>query len=119
MPVVPACTIDTVCPATVSVPSRGAPPLAATENVVAPDPAVADAEVSVMKALLLDALHAHPVRVETATEAWPPASAIGRVVAETEYPQVCCCFTVNVWPPILTVPARGLPGFADSVTFTE
>lgn len=86
----PAWMIDTVWPASVSVPSRVAPALAATEKIAAPDPVFADAEVSAMKLLLLTALHAQPDNVETATDASPPPAAAFSVVADSEYPHVRC-----------------------------
>jgi hypothetical protein len=61
-----------VCPATVIVPVRCGPVLAATENCVTPLPVpLAPLEI-VIQVTLLVAVHAQPVTVVTLTEPDPP-----------------------------------------------
>jgi hypothetical protein len=67
-----ACVTVKVWPATVIVPVRGGPELAATENCTAPEPEPLAPAVMVIQLSLLAAAHAHPVAVVTLTELDPP-----------------------------------------------
>jgi hypothetical protein len=61
-----------VCPATVIVPVRCGPVLAATENCVTPLPVPLAPPEIVIHAALLVAVHAQPVAVVMLTEPGPP-----------------------------------------------
>src|SRR5262249_57369720 len=58
---VPSCVTVSVTPAMVSVPDRAEPLFAATENVTVPLSTPEAADVTVMNASLLFAVHAQPV----------------------------------------------------------
>ena len=78
------CETVTVCPATVSVPDRAAPPVfAATEYVTVPFPLPLAPDVTVMNEALLVAVHAQPEDAVTATVAVPPVFATDCVVGLT------------------------------------
>lgn len=99
-----------VCPATVIVPVRCGPVVAATVKLTVPlpfplAPAVIDIHVSGVVAV-----HAHPAGVETAmSAAFPPVAgtvcALGLIDAEHPDPWL----TVNVWFAMVSVPVRAAP----------
>lgn len=63
--------------------------------------------VTLTQEALLDADHAHPLGAVTLDELAPPAAAMLRLVGEIEnvHPTPVCV-TVNVCPPIVSVPVR-------------
>ena len=69
-----------VWPATVRVPVRTPPGLAATLNRTVPLPVPLAPDVTVIHAALLAAVQAQPVPVDTATLPIPPGVAIAAVV---------------------------------------
>jgi len=95
-----------VCPATVSVPLRSGPELAAMLKFTVPLPLPDAPDVIVRKDELLDAFHAHPAGVVTDVllelEPAPAARDIGLI----ENVQPPACVTVNVCPAIVSVPVR-------------
>jgi hypothetical protein len=70
--------------------------------------------------LLLTAVHAHPVGAVTLVEPGPPPAATDCDAGETLTLHVTPAWlTVNVWPPIVIVPARVVPlGFAAALKLT-
>ena len=105
----------TVCPATVSVPERAGPVVAATENetVPAPLPPPPDAIVSHGASLL--AVHAQPAPVATVTVRVPPAGSAEWLSGATSKVQPADCVTLKICPATLSVPARGGPDVGATV----
>jgi hypothetical protein len=74
---VPAlCVMLKVCPATVIVPVRAGPVLAATEKLTVPLPVPVAPAVMVIQASLLVAVQAQPAAAVTLVEPAPPAAAM-------------------------------------------
>lgn len=65
---------ETCCPATVNVPERAGPDVAATANATLPEPRPSAGPCSVIQLALLTAVHAHPDAVVMLTLAVPPAT---------------------------------------------
>ena len=61
---------------------------------------------------LLDAVHVHPVAVESVVVPDAPVAGTDTDVALKLYVQPDACVTVNATPPMLTVPLRAAPAFA-------
>ena len=104
-----------VWPAMVSDAERADEPvLAATEKLDVPEPVPDVPVVIVTQDTPLDAVHAQPAVVVTATEPAPPSPANDRLVGEIEYEHgVAACVTVRVEPAIVRVPVRlTVAGFA-------
>lgn len=110
-----------VWPATVRVPLRAAPVLAATVKLTVPFPLPLAPDVIVNHGTLLDAVHEHPAAVVTATGVpAPPDAPIDCDVGLIEKLHGAAAWlTVKVWPPIVTVPDRVPPVFAATFTLTE
>jgi hypothetical protein len=113
------CVTVNVCPATVRVPVRSAPGLAAIVNATLPLPLPDAPDVMVSHAALLAAVHAHPLAALTAIDvpAPPPAAAVCDVGLML-YEHDCDCVTVNVCPATVSVPVRCAPVFADALYAT-
>ena len=109
MHVGPACVTVNVCPAMVTVPVRGAAlPLMAAANATVPLPLPLAPLVTVSQdVLLLTAVHAHPDAAITLVEPVPPTARTDWLTGETEYVHGApACVTLNVCPPIVSVPVR-------------
>ena len=108
------------CPAIERVPVRAGPVLAATANATLPLPVtLPDAGLVIVIQLAFDeAVHAHALSVVIVADPFPPASGNDVTEAVTEYAQGAACVTVNVCPPIVSVPVRAAPLFAATVNET-
>jgi hypothetical protein len=104
----------TVWPAMVRVPVRGpCPPCPETVNVTLPLPVPLAALVTVTKDALLTAVHPHALGAVTVTVAVPPISPNVTDVVDRAYVHASASwFTVTVWPPMVSVPARADPVLA-------
>ena len=93
--------------ATVSVPLRALPPLAATLKLTVPAPLPLAPEVTVMNPALLTAVQLHPVAVVTARLPLPPAAEkfwlVGLMANEQAAPS---WVTVWIWEPMMRKPVR-------------
>jgi hypothetical protein len=117
----PACVTVNVWPATVSVPTRWeAFVLAAALYVRFPLPLPLPPAVIVSHGALLELVQAHPAGAATLVAPVPPAPAWACPVgASVNVHGAAVWFTVNVTPPIVTVPARGVAiTFAVALTVT-
>jgi hypothetical protein len=99
-----------VLPPIVSVPLRGeVTVLASTVNDAVPLAVPLAPAVTVIQLALLTAVHAHPVTADTVADPEPPVAAALSDDGEIEGVQGApASLTVNVWPPIVTVPLRGV-----------
>jgi hypothetical protein len=97
-----------VVPAIVNVPVRlEATVFAATLNVAEPLPDPVAPPLTVIHGALLVAVQAQPVATVTLLLPLPPAAVTDCVVGEIEGEQdAAACVTVNVAPPIVSVPVR-------------
>jgi len=116
------CVIVSARPATVTVPERSPPVLAATVKLTVASP-VPDVLLSVIHATPLDAVHAHvPCDPLIVTVPLPPAEVNDCVAALTVNVQgggAPACVSANVCPAIVTVPVRSLVAvFAATVSCT-
>jgi len=107
----------------VSVPERAAPVLAATVKPTVPLPAPDAPLVTVSHPAFALAVHVQvPAEAVTATDAAPPASPTfwlaGAIVIVHGGGGGAACETVNVCPPIVSVPVRAAPEFAATVNVT-
>jgi len=117
-PLAPDCVTVTVCPAIVSVPMRSNPVFGCRATLTAPLLEFVADDVTAMKLLLLEAVHVHAGCVVTINEAGPPPAPTVPFVVDSEYVQLCCV-TVNICPPIETVPVRARPvALAATLKFT-
>ena len=81
--------------------------LGAIVKLTEPAPEPVAPLVTVIHVAALAAVQLQPVVVVTATDPVPPAAVMVWLVGEIEYTQGdAFCVTVNVWPPIVTVPVR-------------
>jgi hypothetical protein len=105
-----ACVTVNVCPPAVMVPVRGVVvELAATLKVTAPLPEPLAPPVMVIQLALLVAFHVHPADVVTVTAPVPPSASTDWDVGEIVYVHgAAACVTVNVCPPAVMVPVRGV-----------
>ena len=85
----------TVWPATVSVPLLAPLVLAVRLNVTGAVPVLSVGDVSVIRLLLLAAVHVHALCAVTVTVAGPPSAETVTPVADSAYEQLCWV-TVNV-----------------------
>jgi hypothetical protein len=110
----------TVCPATVTVPVRGAPVLfAAAVTLTAPLPVPAAPAVIVSQFAFDAALHAHQPPVVTVIDALPPTASTVCVVGAIVYVHAAAAwFTVNGCPAIVIVPDRAASIFALALNAT-
>jgi hypothetical protein len=113
----PCCTV-TVCPATVIVPERDGPLVAAARKLTLPLPLPLAPETIVIQDALLAAVHPQPEPAVTATDASPPAAGTARVSGDTENVQPCPCTTVTFWPATVIVPDRVGPVVGAAVKVT-
>jgi hypothetical protein len=109
---VPASVIDAGCPATVIVPVRDAPLLAAAEKLTVPFPLPDAPPVIVSHGSVVVAFQAQPAAVVTLTAPGPPAAAIACAPGATEVAHEPVSVTVNIWPAIVAVPVRVAPVLA-------
>jgi hypothetical protein len=99
--------------------------LAATLNATAPLPVPVAPDVTVIHVALLTAVHAHVACVVTFTVPVPPAASTAWLVGAIVYVHAgggggaAGCVTVNVWPPIVSVPVRAAPVFAAALNVTD
>jgi len=106
-----ACVTENVCPAIVSEPLRCVPlGLAAALNATGPVPLPLAPLVTVSHdVLLLTPVHAQPARVVTVVDPVPPPAPTDWLVGLIEYVHpAAACVTVNVCPPMVSVPLRWL-----------
>jgi hypothetical protein len=104
-----SCATVTVRPATVTMPVRPGPMLAANARSTAPFPVPPAVPVIPIQPALLAAVHAHDAAAATSTRAPPPLAAAAMFSGDTANEQPVSCDTVNVCPAIITVPLRGGP----------
>jgi hypothetical protein len=110
----------TVCPATVTVPLRAAPLLAATVSATGPLPVPDAPDVTAIQAALDVAFQVQLPAVVTETEAVPPAAGTFWVGgATTKLHATPSWVTVNVCPAIVSVPVRADPVFAAALKVTD
>lgn len=83
--------------------------LAVTDMLTVPLPfPLAPLEIVSQLVLLLTAVHVQPVSVVTFVDAVPPPEMMFVVVDDRPYVQGAAPWlSVNVWPPIVSVPVRG------------
>ena len=105
-----ACVTVNARPAIVSVPVRtAASVLGATVKLADPSPEPVAPAVTVIHVALLTAVQEQPVVAVTVADPLSPAAGTDWLVGEIENAHdVEFCVTVNVWPPIVSVPVRGL-----------
>ena len=106
-----ACVTVNVWPATVSVPLRGdVLGLADALNATLPLPLPVAPPVTVNHPVsLLTPVQAHPVDAVTFVEPVAVPAAIDWLGGEMEYIHCApACVTLNVWPPMVSVPVRAL-----------
>lgn len=106
--VLAACVTVKTRPAIVSVPVRcAALVFGVTVKVAEPAPEPVEPAVTVIQATPLVAVQLQPVVVVTAADPFAPAAGTDWLVGEIENAHAdAFCVTVNVWPPIVTVPVR-------------
>ena len=105
--------------AIVRVPLRSWPVFDATRKATEPLPVPPDPEVTVTHGTLLVAAHEQVEPVDTATgEPAPPPAATDCDDGSIENEQPDDWSTVNVHPPIVTVPLRAVPEFAATFSLT-
>ncbi len=104
----PLCVTVTVCPATVSVPTRWAVDVFAVAlKVTVPLPLPLAPPLIVSQAALLAAVHVHPLAAVTAVVDEPAAEVSVGDVGDTPNVQLMpLCVTVTVWPATVSVPTR-------------
>jgi hypothetical protein len=116
--------IVNVCPATVIVPLRDAPPLAATAYLTAPAPVSPAVPVTVTQGTLDVAVHVHPGPVVTATVPVPPPAPIDRPVGASEKVHAGSTTGALAWVIVstrdatVTVPVRWAPALACTLMIT-
>jgi hypothetical protein len=114
------CVTVNVCPPIVSVPVRPGPLFAAAVKLTLPLPVPLAPAVIVNQPSLLAAVQLQPAGAVTAIAGvdGPPAAGTVRLVGLIVTAQPLLCVTVNVWPPIVSVPVRSGPVFAAAVKVT-
>jgi hypothetical protein len=113
-----------VSPAMVSVPVRAAPVFAVTLKLTAPLPLPLAPDVTLIHDALVVVVHAHPLAVETATGPPAPAvaardSLVGVIENAHAVGSTAAWLTVNVSPPMVSVPVRAAPVFAATLNATD
>ncbi len=108
-----ACVMVNVCPPALMVPVREGPAFCATLKLTLPLPERAPVWLTVIHAAFDTALQVQDeAEAVTANVPVPPGAAIvwldGDTVNEHGAGSAADCVTVNVWPAIVTVPARAL-----------
>src|SRR5262245_39312157 len=113
------CVTVKVCPATVRVPMRCAPALAAIVKATLPLPLPDAPAVTVSHGALLAAVQPQPLAALTAIVVpAPPAAAAVCDVGLMAYEQPCDWVTLNVCPATVNVPVRCAPVFAEALYAT-
>ena len=107
-----------VCPATVSVPDRGAPVWAAAEKDTVPLPLPREPPVMEIQSALLAAVHAHALPAVTPTLPVPPSPGTLALDDEREYEHPAAWVTVKVLPPAVIVAVRAGPLLAAAANLT-
>jgi hypothetical protein len=107
-----------VRPAIVALPDRGAPAFACTPSLTVPLPVPEAPSVTLIHGAPLDDVQAQPAGAVTATLVSPAAAAIVTCSGVIVKRQASPCETVNVRPPIVSVPERWGPPFAAAVNPT-
>jgi hypothetical protein len=107
----------------VSVPARAAPVLAPDVKLTVPLPVPDAPAVTVSHGTFATAVHVQvPPDAVTATDPEPPVSAtfwlVGAIAIVHGGGGGAACDTVNVCPPIVSVPLRAVPVFAATVNAT-
>ena len=129
-----ACDTVNVCPAIIMVPLREPLALADTTYATLPLPVPDPPDLTEIQVALLSARHAQPVVVETVTvPVLPPVGALA-LVGEIEYEHaaggeggvgggggslLAACVTVNVRPPIASVPVLAAPVLLATLNVTD
>lgn len=113
-------TTVNVCPATVAVPLRCGPLLAAALKLTVPLPLPAPLELSVSQGACgeMEVDQAQPAAVATAVPTPPPDAATDWEVGVMAKVQPDAWLTVKVWPATVSVPVRAGPVLAPTVKFT-
>src|SRR4051812_5831520 len=109
----------TVRPATVSVPERAGPLVAAALMFTVPLPEPLAPDAIVIHDAWLAAVHAHPEPEVTLTLELPPDEATDSVCGATVNVQPADCTTVTVCPATVSVPVLAPPVVAAAVNDTE
>jgi hypothetical protein len=106
---VPDCVTVNVRPATVNVPVRWVDTfVGSTRKATGPVPVPFTPPMIEIHETLLAAVHEHAAVVVTTVDPVPPFAGVVRLVGAIENEQLAAAwFTVNVWPPIVSVPLRG------------
>ena len=112
------CVTVTVRPATVSVPVRTGPLIAAALYCTSPSPVPVLPEVTVNHEALAEAAQLHPAPAVTAILPVPPAAGTDALSGETAYVQPAVCVIVTRCPAIVTVPERLGPEVAATSSTT-
>lgn len=107
-----SCVTVTVRPATVTIPVRAGPVLAAKVRSTAPLPDPPALPAIAIHATVLAAVHAHDAAAVTSTRAPPPPAPGAMFSGDTTNEQPVSCDTVNVCPAIVAMPERGAPVFS-------
>jgi len=113
-----ACVTVNVWPATVIVPVRCGPVLAATVNWTVPAPEPLAPAVMVIHESLLAAVQAHPVAAVTLTDPDPPLAGKLCEAGLMVNAQPLFCVTVKVCPATVIAPMRCGPVLAATVNWT-
>ena len=114
-----SCDTVNVCPAISAVPERGPAVFSWIEIFTVPLPVPEAPELIASQAAPLDAVHPQPPGDVTLTFVVPAAAGTDTWPGEIENGQFSACETVNVRPPMLSVPCRSGPLFAATVNPTE
>jgi hypothetical protein len=104
--------------ATVMVAERAPLFVDAAANCTVPPPEPVAPDVIVSHASLLVAVQAQPAPAATSKLELPPDAAMFVEVGAIENAQPLPWFTVNVWPPTVSVPERGPPVIAAALNPT-
>jgi hypothetical protein len=93
-----------ICPAIVAVPDLGAPVFSWIASLTEPFPVPALPESTASQGTLAEAVQPHPAGAVTLTLVDPAAAGTETRSGEIANEQLSACETVNVRPPIVSVP---------------
>jgi len=110
--------METLCPATTTVPARATPAAAATVNVAVPGPVNDDGPETAIQGCVLLTVHGHAGPVATVTVTVPPAFGTVCAAGVASYAQAALCVTLNRKPAAVMVPVRGAPVVATTSNCT-
>ena len=113
-----SCVTVTGRPATVTIPVRAGPVLAAKVRSTPPFPVPPAVPTIAIHVALLVAVQAHDAAAATSTRVPPPPATGAMFSGDTTNEQPVSCDTVNVCPAIVAMPERGPPMFSWIEIFT-